>query len=630
MQTTPLQFPCRLRFLKVAAFFCVALLINPGLFLFAAESASVTVSDKGRSVVLENGLVSAEIEKTSGNVLAITYKGLPMLASPGYLNWHAGDEDTDFKDHKTTYGKIRTGDFSLRVNPTENNGDLAELCISQKALGPGQPFGVELHYAMRRGESGLYAFVVFTHQKGAPAGEISQNRWLFRLSDDVFDFIAIDDQRRYEMPPSSTPIRALGPKESQLVTAGPFKGMILDKYHDFVDAGEHFVHGWIGRQKQIGCWMISGSTEDQNGGPTKQYNTAHFGRILMKIFSCSHYGAANVSVGNEAWQKIYGPCLLYFNSGGSADDLWANAKAKATAERAAWPYAWVKHPLYASPAERGAVTGELKLNDPQDANASAANAWVGLAEPSPDWQQQSNNYQYWVRADNEGRFTIRHVRPGRYTLCAFVDGVMGEFRRDNVTVSKGETLDLHTIDWIPPRHGRQLWQIGKPDRTAKEFRHGDDYRRWGLWLQYPKDFPKGVNFTIGKSNERTDWNYAQVNVQQGKDWVGTTWKVLFEVDTPLKRGKGTLSVALAAATKADLEVALNGRSVGTITTGSDSAMMRAGIHGQYSLTLLRFNADLMKKGTNELTLTQRSGRSAQKNVMYDCLRLEVEEDAAKK
>jgi rhamnogalacturonan endolyase len=349
----------------------------------------------------------------------------------------------------------------------------------------------------------------------------------------------------------------------------------------------------------------------------------------MKIFSCSHYGAANVSVDSEQWRKIYGPCLLYFNSGRDADGLWTDAKAKAEAERTAWPYAWMKNPLYPSAAERGAATGQLSLKDPQDPSASSANAWVGLAAPSPDWQQQSNNYQYWVRADQEGRFTIPHVRPGNYTLYAFVDGVMDEFRHDNVVIAKGETSDLHLITWTPQRNGRQLWQIGKPDRTAKEFRHGDDYRHWGLWLQYPKEFPKDVNFIVSKSNERTDWNYAQVNVGQGKDWTGTTWMVRFNFDTPPKRGTATLSVALASATKADLEIALNGRTIGRIETGHDSAMIRAGIHGQYSLTPISFSADLLKKGQNQLTLTQRAGGNAQKSVMYDCLRLEVEEGAPK-
>jgi len=626
-----IQTTWRLRWLKVVVLLCIGLVFQAKIALGAAtDSAVVTITEKSASVVLNNGLLSAEIDKANGNVLAVVYNGISMLASPGYLNWHAGDEDSDFKDHGSTYGRIGNGQFSIVADPASNGGELVEISIGQKALGPNQPFGVELHYVLRRGESGLYAFVVFTHEKGQPGGEISQIRWLFRLKDEVYDFMAIDDQRRRVMPPSDAPTKALAPKESLMITAGPFKGMMVDKYHDFADAGEHFVHGWIGREKQVGCWIVSGSTEDQNGGPTKQFNTAHFGRILMKIFSCSHYGASNVVVGTEEWRKLYGPCLLYFNAGQDADGLWADAKKKAEAERFAWPYSWMRHPLYPLIAERATVSGKLELKDPQDPAASPTNAWVGLAAPSPDWQQQSNNYQYWIRADAEGRFTIPNVRPGKYTLYSFVDGVMDEFRRDGVEVAKGQTLDLPSLRWIPRRNGRQLWQIGTPDRTAKEFRHGDDYRQWGLWLQYPKDFPNGVNFVIGKSHERTDWNYAQVNVGQGKNAFGTTWTILFDLDALPGSGTATLRIALAAATKADLEITLNGRAIGQIQTGHDSAMIRAGIHGQYSQTDIRFGASLLKKGRNQLTLTQHAGGNVQKSIMYDCLRLEVDDRSAAK
>ena len=597
-----------------------------------AEEAgrAVTVTNKPVSVVLDNGIVAVEIARESGSVLALHYQGRSLLASPGYLNWHAGDEeDTDFDDHNSTYGRIMKGKFTLKADPAANGGDLAEICIARPHDAQNMPFDLELHYALRRGDSGFYAFVVFNHEQGYPAARISQIRLLFRLKDELFSVVAIDDQRRHAMPPSDTPVTPLGPKESQQVTAGPFKGQIMDKYHDFVDAGEHYVHGWIGPEQKIGCWVVAGTTEDQNGGPTKQYNTAHFGRVLMKIFSCTHYGAWPVEVGTEAWRKLYGPCLIYLNSGGEADALWADAKAKAAAERAAWPYPWMHHALYPLAAERGAVAGQIQIKDPQDPAASAANAWVGLAAPKPDWQQQSNGYQFWVRADRDGRFTIPNVRPGSYTLYTFVDGVMDEFRRDNVAVAKGLTLDLGVLNYTPVRHGRQLWQIGTPDRTAREFRHGDDYRQWGLWLKYPEEFPKGVTFTIGQSHERTDWNYAQPTVQTTRKPAGTKWDVLFDLGEKPKSGRATLRLALAGATNADLVVLVNGKSIGEIKTDKDSAMIRAGIHGQYLERDLPFDATLFKQGTNRLTLDQRARGAAQINVMYDCLRLELEDGGGK-
>ena len=610
----------------------LAMLALGGLLLrgaLAAEPRSagrgVTVTDKATSVVLENGLVAVEIGKRTGDVLALEYWGASLLADPGYLNWHAGDEDADFTDKSSTSGQIANGAFQLKADPAVNYGDQAEVCIASLRQGENQPFDLELHYVLRRGDSGFYAFVVFAHEKDYPSARISQIRLLFRLKDEIFNFIAIDDQRRYAMPPSDTPTKALGPKESLQVTAGPFKGMIVDKYHDFVDAGEHYVHGWIGPEKRIGCWVVAGSTEDQNGGPTKQYNTAHFGRILMKIFSCTHYGAAPVDVGAEAWRKIYGPCLIYLNSGGNADELWADAKAKASAERSAWPYAWMNHPLYPLEAERGAVAGQLQIKDAQDPAVSAAQAWVGLAAPQPDWQQQSNNYQFWVRAGEDGRFTIPDVRAGSYTLYVFAHGVMDQFRVDHLTVQPGRTLRIGLVPCVAVRHGRQLWQIGTPDRSAQEFRHGDDYRQWGLWLKFPQEFPRGVNFTIGSSNERTDWNYAQPTMLVRRKPQGTEWQVNFDLAAQPTKGRATLRLALAGATNADLVVAVNGQTIGRITTGKDSAMIRAGIHGQYLEQDMPFDTTLLRRGQNRLTLDQRAGGSAQINVMYDCLRLELDE-----
>lgn len=64
--------------------------------------------------------------------------------------------------------------------------------------------------------------------------------------------------------------------------------------------------------------------------------------------------------------------------------------------------------------------------------------------------------------------------------------------------------------------GTELWRLGTPDKTAGEFRHGfakdpdhtlhpEEYRSyWGAW-DFPTDFPQGVNFTIGESNEAEDW-----------------------------------------------------------------------------------------------------------------------------
>jgi len=574
---------------------------------------NVTVADHGASVVLDNGLVSLEILKTNGNIQSIHYQGKSIIAEPAYLDWNNGQ---DFH-----LGNAR---YALRADPRQNGGDLAEVVIAEKFNGTGPALDIALHYILRRGDSGFYTYAVFNHPAAYPPAQLNQSRMVFRLSDNLFDFINVDDDRRHVMPPSDTPTQELGPKESLRFASGPFQNQITDKYHFYADAGEHYVHGWSGTSSQLGCWLIGASTEDRNGGPTKQYNTVQFGRLFLKILTCDHYGASSVSIGAESWSKLYGPWLVYLNSGGNPDQLWDNAKQKAAAERAAWPYAWMNDPLYPAAAERASVTGRLIITDPQDPAASSANAWVGLAAPSPDWQKQSDAYQFWVRAAKDGSFTIPNVRPGNYTLYSFVDGVMDQFRHNGVNLVAGHKLALGTLDWTPVRYGRQLWQIGTPDRTAKEFRHGDDYRQWGLWLKYPQEFPNDVHFVIGKSNERTDWNYCQMTVLKNGQYVGTDWTISFDLAKKPPAGNATLRLALASAQNSALRVFVNGTSVGdTGLLGADNAMARAGIHGQYSEHDMAFDSSLFRTGTNVITLRQRQGGSPWKEVMYDCVRLEV-------
>lgn len=59
-------------------------------------------------------------------------------------------------------------------------------------------------------------------------------------------------------------------------------------------------------------------------------------------FGMNHYGGSSTRIAaGEEWRKIYGPFLLYCNQGGNAGALWADARAKAAAERKLWPHDWL-------------------------------------------------------------------------------------------------------------------------------------------------------------------------------------------------------------------------------------------------------------------------------------------------
>ncbi len=229
-----------------------------------------------------------------------------------------------------------------------------------------------------------------------------------------------------------------------------------------------------------------------------------------------------------------------------------------------------------------------------------------------------------VRGDDKGTFKIPTIRPGTYTLRAIANGVLGEFSKADVTVAAGTTVDLGGLEWKPVRYGKQVWEIGVPNRSAEEFKHGDKYWVWGLYNDYAKEFPNDVNFVIGKSDWSKAWNYAQ----PPRDGKPTTWSVTFDLpEAP--RGKATLRLAICGSRGRDgIKVSVNDKPVGATGRLWDSGVMhRDGIRGYWEEKAVAFDASLLKGGTNVIKLTN-TGRNWTDGVLYDYLRLELD-DAAK-
>ena len=97
-----------------------------------------------------------------------------------------------------------------------------------------------------------------------------------------------------------------------------------------------------------------------------------------------------------------------------------------------------------------------------------------------DWQTDAKHYQFWVRGDEQGNFTIPNVRPGKYTLHAFADGVLGEYAQGRRhRRSRASRSTWASCAWTPVRRGKQLWDIGIPNRNGSEFFQGRRLRRPG-------------------------------------------------------------------------------------------------------------------------------------------------------
>lgn len=252
---------------------------------------------------------------------------------------------------------------------------------------------------------------------------------------------------------------------------------------------------------------------------------------------------------------------------------------------------------------------------------------MGLAQPEAggNWQFESKRYQYWTRAGMDGAFAIPHVRPGRYTLYAFNTGALGEFTKAEVEVAAGRPAELGELMWEVPHQGRIAWEIGVPDRSAGEFAHGTDYFHGYGWERFEKEFANPVEFTIGKSDPATDWNYVQCGygVKALTPW---RWRVHFALESaPAK--EATLVLAIASANGANIQVFANdgAKAVATVTPsvqGGD-ALLRESIHAKYCVERVAIPAGRLRAGENMISLELAGVKNIRQHVMYDYLALEV-------
>ena len=300
--------------------------------------------------------------------------------------------------------------------------------------------------------------------------------------------------------------------------------------------------------------------------------------------------------------------------------------------------------------------------------------------PNPDagsWIHDARYYQFFNDGTEDGKFTITKVRPGTYTLHATADGVLGDFAQANITVEPGKTVDLGKLVWTPVRFGKQVWEIGTPDRAAEEFFKGDgqNYWLWGWNMRYALLFPNGLTYTVGKSDPKKDWffeevptatNLAFVNpdakdpANQWYGWVKaeslkqypqtnqrgpwavygmgkeTVWTIKFDLEKPVS-GQAALRVALAGVNgmRGGLAVAVNGQTAGAVGDGSNpdnprlintDAIRYNTDKGLWQQRTLKFDASMLKKGENTISFTVPAGEVSS-GIVWDYLRLELDENA---
>ncbi|XWS25409.1 hypothetical protein CRYUN_Cryun27aG0065700 [Craigia yunnanensis] len=620
-------------------------------------------------VVIDNGILQVTISKPEGIVTGVSYQGIDNLlevrneeSNRGYWDLVWSEEGTA-KTTGTSY-VIKGGKFRVIVENEEQVEISFTRAWSSSLEGKHVPLNIDKRFVMLRGSSGFYSYAIYEHLKEWPDFNLPQTRIVFKLRKDKFRYMAVADnrQRRMPLPEDRLPRRSRPlayPEAVQLVhpVEPEFKGEVDDKFQYSCDNKDLYVHGWICSDPPVGWWQITPSNEFRSGGPMKQNLTSHVGPTNLAMFLSAHYVGEDMVLKfqrGEPWKKVFGPVFIYLNTLIDNDDplwLWEDAKEQMLTEIQCWPYNFPASEDFPKSEQRGCVSGRLQVGDRyvSDDYISTKGAYVGLAPPGDvgSWQTESKGYQFWTRTDADGYFLISDVRTGDYNLYAWVPGFIGDYKNNAiVTITPGCDIDMGKLVYEPPRDGPTLWEIGIPDRTAGEFyvpdpgpkyinkllvNNPDRFRQYGLWERYSDLYPNvDLVYTVGVSDYRTDWFFAQVTRKKDDDkYEGTTWQIKFNLDNNVNQtGTYKLRIALATAYGAELQVRINNPKANpplftTGVIGHDNTIARHGIHGLYRLYSIDVKGALLMEGENTIFLTQPMCSSPLQGLMYDYIRLEA-------
>ncbi len=594
------------------------------------DRGNVSLSHHGEDYDFDNGNVKVSINGPSATITEFKYHGTDFINQVGRhdaIYWSM-DGGASYQNPSHAVCMVKT-----------DTPDMADIGCKSKYNGS-QPhaFDIDIHYVLRRGNTGLYVYAILSHPASYPSTTVGEWRIVWQtpqIGDKwLLEKIYVDQTRHWIMPtPAEMANRIPTPiKEISFFRSGPWANKGESKYTYSATYEDINTFGFASDIHKLGAWTVLGSFEYYNDGPRKQDLTGleagmthHFGR--------NHYGGTGIHVdAGENWSKVFGPFLLYLNDGADGDHLWHDAQQQAATEQAAWPYDWLKDlPEYATPNERGSVSGTFNVADRLKPGQTGTHAWIGLTQPLPgeDFQSESKNYQYWQRVAPDGSFKIPNARPGTYTLYAFVDGETGQYQQENVVVTSAKDSPLGTITWNVPRSGNWLaFEIGKPDRDSTEFFHGKDFFMPYLYKAFSLEFPNPLVFTVGSSNLARDWNYAQTSYHPvGKDPQPWPWQIKFNLPPDLpKDGSANLVLAFAGAGhKAQVQVSANGSVITAVSPDivNANSLLRQSSHDKYSVKNISIPMAHLHAGTNTIELLETNYRADDSYVMYDYVTLEM-------
>lgn len=191
-----------------------------------------------------------------------------------------------------------------------------------------------------------------------------------------------------------------------------------------------------------------------------------------------------------------------------------------------------------------------------------------------------------------------------------------------MTVSEGATTALGDINWALPTGHTTIFQLGEFDKRSEGFVNSGLPYKFNVTSLSPAD----LTFTIGQSNESTDWYYAISALG--------TWTIEFNLtadDIATHAASNSSSTALLSLSIASysqslaLDVEVNGNVLGSLNNvvlANDPALYRSSrISGEWRFVQYEVDPTILVEGVNTVGFNV-TRSTTWRGLMWDSIFLE--------
>ncbi|KAK8127180.1 rhamnogalacturonate lyase C [Apiospora sp. TS-2023a] len=532
-------------------------------------------NETSESLLLANDRLVTSVSKSTGSVNHLTLDGQDLLGNTDgragkgpYLDCYCIPSGFYTPGSKDATYKLITG--------TDSSGVAYGGIVMGEVYKPtGQR--LEQYWFLRDGETGLHTFsrLAYYNETTPFLRNLQEFRTLFRPNTPLWTDLVTDASFHGPAPrPNPAAGGSGGATTVQDATwylgdrkGDPYVEQISDYFTKYTFSAvwrDQLAHGLFADGTQgnaannnatFGAWLVMNTKDTYFGGPV--HSDLVVDGILYNYMVSNHHGDGTPNI-THGFDRTFGPQYFYFNKGPAGapmEELLEDALRYASPGWNAEFYDDIAQhvPNYVPSLGRGSWRAQIRL--PEGAKKPLA----VLSQNGVDFQDNAEDttaYQYWANVDiSNGAVSIDRVKAGTYRLTVYADGIFGDYVQDDIVVTAGKNTDSGEIKWVPESAGRELWRIGTPDKSNGEYRHGDapdpnhplhppEYRNYYGAYDFLDDFPQGVRFQVGQSDEMRDWNYIHWSVFGGyanhrrpeQEIVGANgssinnWTIVFDIE----------------------------------------------------------------------------------------------------